>query len=195
MKNKNSIFFLFAFVFLLIFGSFILLFLTTSQNAVLAQYGLEKAGEITGIAKGTIPEYVGKIIKTVIEILGVILVALIIYGGIVYATSAGNEEQITTGKNILTYAIIGVTICALAFALTDYVLRALFVGESRESGGTTSPSQGGTPASPSQLQNPNELQYRYGRLCGMQGAECFYDYNCCTEYGYKCDNKRCVRKK
>jgi len=51
---------------------------------------------------------------------------MFIYGGVVYATSAGNEEKAGTGKKVMLYAIVGVIIIALAFALTRYVVSALF---------------------------------------------------------------------
>jgi hypothetical protein len=136
-----------------------------------AQYGLEETVKETPIAKTSPAEFIGTIIKYVIGLLGVFLVALIIYGGVTYATAAGSEERAKTGKNILTYAIIGVVICALAFVLTDYTLRILH----------------GTANS----QIPYEpWGYDYsgaysGTGCGRQGAGCWYDLNCCT--GYKCD--------
>ncbi|MEW6408022.1 MAG: Mbov_0395 family pilin-like conjugal transfer protein [Patescibacteria group bacterium] len=119
MKNKKSIFFLFALFVILLFCYFVIL------PNVLAQYGLEKAEGITGIAKGTIPEYVGGIINAVVGILGVILVVLIIYGGVMYMTSAGSEEKTKSARNILTYAIIGVVIVFASYIISKFVLSAL----------------------------------------------------------------------
>ena len=90
-----------------------------------SDYGLTEAQKIPGIAKGTIPQYVGGIINAVVGILGVILVALIIYGGVLYMTSAGSEEQTKTAKNVLTYAIIGIVIIFAAYLIAKFVLQAV----------------------------------------------------------------------
>jgi len=88
---------------------------------------LREAGEVAGVeTERSLPEFVGTIIKWVIGIIGVVLVALFVYGGVVYATSAGNEDRIETGKKIMMYAVIGVAIIAFAFLITDYVISALF---------------------------------------------------------------------
>lgn len=87
---------------------------------------LEQFGQKTPVVKEDLDIFVGKIVKAVLAIIGVILIAVIVYGGVTYATAAGSEEKIETGKKILVYAIIGVIIIALAYALTDFVIKALF---------------------------------------------------------------------
>jgi Na+-driven multidrug efflux pump len=88
---------------------------------------LETVGEESGLPEQDLPELVARIIQWVIGIIGVVLVALFVYGGVVYATSIGNEERVDTGKKIMLYAIIGVVIIAIAFAVSSYVIQALFV--------------------------------------------------------------------
>lgn len=79
-----------------------------------------------GVEERTLEETVGTVIKWIIGFVGVVLVALFVYGGVVYATSAGNEERIETGKKVMVYAIVGIVIIAFAFVLVDYIIRALF---------------------------------------------------------------------
>jgi hypothetical protein len=88
---------------------------------------LETVGEESGLPEQDLPELVARIIQWVIGIIGVVLVALFVYGGVVYATSIGNEDRVDTGKKIMLYAIIGVVIIAIAFAVSSYVIQALFV--------------------------------------------------------------------
>ena len=88
---------------------------------------LETVGEESGLPEQDLPELVARIIRWVIGIIGVVLVALFVYGGVVYATSIGNEERVETGKKIMLYAVIGVVIIAIAFAVSSYVIQALFV--------------------------------------------------------------------
>lgn len=81
----------------------------------------------TGLAEDlSLPEFVGRIISWVVGVLGVLLVALFVYGGVVYATSTGNEDRIDMGKKIMISAIVGVIIIAVAFAISRYVIQALF---------------------------------------------------------------------
>ncbi|MFH2105607.1 MAG: MMCAP2_0565 family pilin-like conjugal transfer protein [Parcubacteria group bacterium] len=75
----------------------------------------------------TLPEVIGQIIQWVLGIVGVVLLVMFIYGGVLYATSAGNEDKTETAKKVMLYAIIGVIIIALAFVLTRYIIQALFV--------------------------------------------------------------------
>jgi len=74
----------------------------------------------------TLPEIIGNIIKWVLGLVGVVLLVMFIYGGVLYATSAGSEEKVETGKKVMLYAILGVIIIALAFALTNWIIKALF---------------------------------------------------------------------
>jgi hypothetical protein len=87
-----------------------------------SDYGL---GEIKDLPKGEISDVIVRIIRYVLGITGVILFAMLVYGGFMYMTSAGNEEQIKKAKNVLTYAIIGIVIIAFAFLITEFVIGAL----------------------------------------------------------------------
>lgn len=88
---------------------------------------LEELGESSGLPEQDLPELLARIISWIIGIIGIVLVALFVYGGVVYATSAGNEDRIEMGKKIMLYAIIGVLVIAIAFAVSRYVVQALFV--------------------------------------------------------------------
>lgn len=54
-------------------------------------------------------------------IAGTISVIVIIIGGIMFATSAGDAGKVTRSKNMLTYAIVGLVIILVAFAITNFV--------------------------------------------------------------------------
>lgn len=69
---------------------------------------------------------VNSIITTVINIfsliVGVVAVVMIIIGGLKYITSGGDSGNITSAKNTLLYAIIGLVIVALAQIIVRFVL-------------------------------------------------------------------------
>ena len=69
---------------------------------------------------------VSKIIKVVINLLsvaaGVVAVIMIIIGGLKYITSSGDPNNITSAKNTLLYAIIGLIVVAVAQLVVKFVL-------------------------------------------------------------------------
>lgn len=89
------------------------------------QQAIKTIGDTSGLQKGTVASFVSNIIKWILGIIGIILVAMFVYGGVMYATSAGNDERVETGKKIMIYAVIGVAIIAVAFIASDYIIKAL----------------------------------------------------------------------
>ena len=68
---------------------------------------------------------VGNVISTVYTWVGIIAVIMIIIGGIMYSTSAGNPKKVKTAKDTIFYALIGLIVALSAFAITNFVLRSL----------------------------------------------------------------------
>ena len=66
------------------------------------------------------------IIKTVINVfsivVGVVAVIMIIVGGLKYITSGGDSGNITSAKNTILYAIVGLIVVALAQIIVRFVL-------------------------------------------------------------------------
>ena len=56
-----------------------------------------------------------------------IAVLMIIWGGINYLTSAGDEDKARTGKKTLTYALIGLVVAGIAYALVNVVVSIILV--------------------------------------------------------------------
>jgi len=74
----------------------------------------------------------GAIFTTIVNILlfiiGAISVIMLIYGGIRYTISAGDSGSVTAAKNTILYAIVGLVIAILAFAIVNFVLGSLVPG-------------------------------------------------------------------
>ena len=77
------------------------------------------------MASQTLPQLVGNIINIALGILGIILVILIVYGGILWMIAMGDEKKIDKAKAILTNAIVGLVITVAAYAISSYVISAL----------------------------------------------------------------------
>ncbi|KKW17395.1 MAG: hypothetical protein UY58_C0004G0019 [Candidatus Magasanikbacteria bacterium GW2011_GWA2_50_22] len=68
---------------------------------------------------------IARIIRVALGFLGLLALILILYGGFLWMTSAGNEEQIGKAKKVLINATIGLVIILSAFAIVQFIIRAL----------------------------------------------------------------------
>jgi Type IV secretion system pilin len=70
----------------------------------------------------SIPELLGTIISYVMGIIGSLALVMFIYGGATWMLSAGNQEQVTKGKNIIIWAALGIAIIFTSYALVKFVI-------------------------------------------------------------------------
>jgi hypothetical protein len=75
---------------------------------------------------GTASNSINKIIRTVVQVLGLIVgvaaVIFIIIGGLKYVTSSGDAQKATSARNTIIYAVVGLAVAALAEAIVAFVL-------------------------------------------------------------------------
>lgn len=57
-------------------------------------------------------------------IIGAISVIMLIIGGIRYVVSGGDSAAVTSAKNTILYAIVGIIVAILAYALVNFVVGA-----------------------------------------------------------------------
>ncbi len=69
----------------------------------------------------TADDLVVNLIQWVVGICGAVAAAFIVGGGIMYMTSAGDPTKLTTAKNIIKYALIGLIIVALAEVIAGFM--------------------------------------------------------------------------
>ena len=72
--------------------------------------------------KCELTDYIGIVVNVLLFIIGTVSVIMIIIGGIRYTTSNGDSNQVTAAKNTILYAVIGVIVSLLAFAITAFVV-------------------------------------------------------------------------
>ncbi|MDP3900426.1 MAG: pilin [bacterium] len=70
-------------------------------------------------------EIVSNVINVIIGFLGIIAVVLIIAGGFMWMTAAGNDDKIATSKKLMTAGVIGLVILLAAFGVAKFVVDAL----------------------------------------------------------------------
>ena len=75
----------------------------------------------TGLSTADIQTTTGSLIKGALTIVGTVFLALMIYGGFMWMTARGEEDQIKKGKETIIAATIGLGIILAAYAITNVV--------------------------------------------------------------------------
>lgn len=118
----------------LLFFSAVNISLAAGSDAALN--GLNATAGTAGLKDNNtdLPATIGNIVGAGLAFVGVVFMILIIYGGLLWMTSRGNEQQVEKAKDLIYSAVIGLIIVLSAYAITFYIGGIL---------GQTSP---GTPA-------------------------------------------------
>ena len=89
------------------------------------------AGAAAARADGMPAELLGNegiftnITNTILYVVGIISVIMLIFGGLRYVVSGGDSKKVTDAKNTVLYAIIGLVIAILSYAIVNFVLNAI----------------------------------------------------------------------
>lgn len=108
-------------------GAFACLF----SSRLLASATSVQEGADAARADGMPTELIGdngvfsRITNTVLLIVGLISVIMLVYGGLRYILSGGDSKKVTDAKNTILYAIIGLIISMLAYAIVHFVLNSV----------------------------------------------------------------------
>jgi hypothetical protein len=73
-------------------------------------------------ANGSIKAIANQVVNIFSVIVGVIAVIMIIFGGFKYITSGGDSGNVSSAKNTLIYAVVGLIIVALSQFIVHVVL-------------------------------------------------------------------------
>lgn len=96
---------------------------SAAANTVFQACGTGSTSPVCADQNGTkMAENVKLITNTLLYILGAVAVIVIILAGISYVTSTGDPAAITKAKSSLTYAVIGLAVAILAYAIVNYVV-------------------------------------------------------------------------
>lgn len=80
------------------------------------------------------------VISVLLWIVGAASIIVIIYSGITFVTSSGNPSQITRAKTMLLYAVIGLVVSILAYAIVNFIVSSAGGSKGGGSGGSSSSS-------------------------------------------------------
>jgi hypothetical protein len=91
----------------------------TARDGAEASRTVEQADSLegdTGVFK--------TITNVLLFIIGAISVIMLIIGGIRYVISGGDSSAVTAAKNTILYAVVGIIVALLAYALVNFVLNS-----------------------------------------------------------------------
>lgn len=145
---------------LLIGAGLVLAFSAVSVQAQGIWDGCEGNARICGDTTGA-ADIVKDLINLLLWAIGVLAVIMIIHSGLKYVTSRGDAAGVKSAKDTLLYAVIGLVVAILAFAIVNFVIGQFGSepSEASEAGNQTggaareavpSNSNQNTPSSPSQ---------------------------------------------
>lgn len=86
------------------------------------QGGINEANGGTQPNNNNLDDTIQTIVNVLSAAVGVVAVIMIIIGGFRYVTSGGDSARVTSAKNTILYAIIGLVIAALAQVIARFVL-------------------------------------------------------------------------
>ena len=89
----------------------------------ISDFGASKAEELKlGEESNDLRVEINRVINILLSFLAIIGVIIILYGGILWATAGGNDEQVGKARKVIIAAAIGLIIIGIAWTLTSYIL-------------------------------------------------------------------------
>lgn len=87
---------------------------------------LNNTRSASGVTGGSdLPTIIGSLINVVLGFLGIVLLFYVLRAGFLWMTAGGDEKQVTTAKNMIRDAVIGLVVIIAGFAISNFVLQQL----------------------------------------------------------------------
>jgi hypothetical protein len=93
-----------------------------SGTSVLSGVNCAQGDNVKGNLFGGSNSLFKVISNTLLFIIGAISVIMLIIGGFRYVVSQGDSTQVTAAKNTILYAVIGIIVALLAYAIVNFVV-------------------------------------------------------------------------
>ena len=90
-------------------------------------YGLQSAATSAGLQTGAgdLPTLIGSIIKYALQLVGIILVVLFLYGGFIWMTAQGDPKKIEKAQGIIKDGIIGLVLVVASYSIANFIITRL----------------------------------------------------------------------
>lgn len=82
-------------------------------------WGAVSSSAVAGAA--TLSQIATNVLNFLLSIVGVLAIIMLVVGGIMYLTAAGDEDRIDTGKKIVKYSVIGILVALASLVIVSQV--------------------------------------------------------------------------
>ena len=72
-----------------------------------------------------VQQFVGTVINGALGIIGIVFLVLIVYGGLLWMLSEGDETKVGKARGLIFHSIVGLIIVLAAYAITNFVVSAI----------------------------------------------------------------------
>lgn len=126
MFTKNKKFIISGFlVAILFFGLFQIALAVVPTEVTEGLTNTAKEAKIS--TDGNVTNLIGNVIGGILSFIGVIFFALMVFGGFMWMTARGNEEQTKKALGTVTSAVIGLVIVLSSYAITNVVFQNTYL--------------------------------------------------------------------
>lgn len=84
-----------------------------------------QGANIQGTDSVNLPQMIGSVLRGLFALLGTVFFALMFYGGFLWMTASGNEEQVGKAKKVITQAVVGLFIVVIANAISNFAFSTI----------------------------------------------------------------------
>lgn len=89
---------------------------------VACKAGFITANDTSVPTEESIAAIVGKFINTALGLTGIVFIVLILYGGWLWGTARGNEEQVQEAEKLIRNAVLGVIVVFGVFTISRFMI-------------------------------------------------------------------------
>ena len=72
-----------------------------------------------------IPSLISYTIRGILGVVGAIALLMLVWGGITWMTSQGSSDRVKRGRETITWAVFGLAVIFLSYAIVKFVLERL----------------------------------------------------------------------
>lgn len=85
---------------------------------------IDKIPEIVKLGDSETPsDFLGKMLKAVLGIIGTAALVIIVYSGIMWMVAGGNDQRISKARNSLIMAALGLFVVFASYTIVKYVIK------------------------------------------------------------------------
>lgn len=95
------------------------------QGKAAFQGGVDNVRIGAGVKEIGVGGFIGILVQAALQIVGIVFLILIVYGGFRWMSASGVQKQIEEAQKVIIHSVIGLIIVVLAYGISIFVVKAL----------------------------------------------------------------------